>query len=103
MGVPAFFFRLGYKPPFKGFFQGFWGQQGENPDNPIPDGFARIDFNVDEDMGWRINFRGQVPHGLQLYPGTKYSWQAIGPEKWISTPHEEQDPWYEQKQGQLKN
>merc|ERR1740138_595984 len=99
----TFIFRLGHKPPFDNLFQGFWGQEGENPDIPIPDGYCRIDLNVDDDMGWRLCFRGEVPHGVQLYPNTKLCWQVIGAPTWRSVPEEEQDCWYEGEQKAVKN
>merc|ERR1712110_1148311 len=52
----------------------------------------KLDLNCDATTGWRVVYRGEVPHGLRVKEGMKFAWQVIGPQEWKPT-FMDSDPW----------
>lgn len=86
-GACTFYCKLGKKAPFKGINSSAGGLK-----DAIPEGFVKLDLNCDATTGWRVVYRGEVPHGLRVKEGMKFAWQVIGPEDWIPT-FLSADPW----------
>jgi len=91
-GSCTFYAKLGKKPPCQGIFKGVLGQEGEAGKDATPDGFVKLDLNCDASTGWRVVYRGEVPHGLRVKEGMKFAWQVIGPQEWKPT-FLASDPW----------
>jgi len=93
-GSCTFYLKLGKKAPCKGIFKGVLGQEGEDGKDTIPEGFVKLDLNCDATTGWRVVYRGEVPHGLRVKEGMKFAWQVIGPQEWKPA-FLNADPWTE--------
>lgn len=101
-GSGVWFHKLGEKPPFKGFFQGFWGQ-GPEESSPSSGGFARLELQCDWDCCWRVVYRGDLAHSFTVTVGSKFVSQMMGPKKWKQTFVEDENPWEQEYEEHLKS
>jgi hypothetical protein len=92
-GLGVVYSQLGHCKGLREVFSGVWNKDQIPKERPqLPGVVSKLELYCDEDNGWRIINRGDIPMGFTLTPKLKYLRQVFGPQKWKMTILDEQNP-----------